>query len=285
MSLIHFVQKWNNPYFFEFIKFLNYFDTKYFYFVFFPVIWMLFGTYHGRKIFILFYLCGISNHILKRFFALVRPFHDDPSVAVIKLGEYGFPSGAAQSTMLLCLLLIYHWKSRWAWPIGIGYTLLISFSRIYLGVHYPLDIYGGWIAGAALFILYVYLFPQIEKAFRKATHLGVLVTYLVVLGLTYFPHSPKVFYYSSLAIGMAIGVFVMHHYEISIPKTRLLVKIFVQVPITILGLFIIVLCNHFISFKPAFIHDFIFLALLGFWIGYLAYYSSYIPGLFKTDAK
>ena len=285
MGLIHFVQKWNSTYFFEFVKFLNYFDTKYFYFILFPVIWMLFGTYYGRRIFFLFYLCGISNHALKQLFALVRPFHDDPSVGIVKLGGYGFPSGAAQSSILLCALLIYHWKNKWAWLIGIAYTLLISFSRIYLGVHYPLDIYGGWIAGAVLFVIYVYLFPQIERVFNKTSHLGKFITYLAFLGLTFFLHLPIFFYYSSMAIGMVVGVFLIQHLKISFPKTSLLIKILVQVPISILGLFLIILCNHTISFKPAFLHDFLFLAILGFWIGYPVYYSSYIPRLFKRNSK
>ncbi|MBK7853968.1 MAG: phosphatase PAP2 family protein [Bacteroidetes bacterium] len=38
-----------------------------------------------------------------------------------------------------------------------AYTLLVSYSRIYLGLHYPLDMMGGWVIGFILGISFAFL--------------------------------------------------------------------------------------------------------------------------------
>lgn len=280
MDFIHFVQRLDHPYFASFIKSLNYLDTKYFWLFFFPVIFMVFGRYYGKKIYFLFFLSGLSNHSLKAFFGLARPFLQDPTVGLIKIGGYGFPSGAAQSSVLLCALLITYWKNKWSIVVGIVFALMLSFSRVYLGVHYPLDIYAGWMVGAIIYMIYLTLFPIVEKLFQGASAMTTLVATVIILGLTYFFRSATIFYFSSIAIGLTFGTFFVNYYKIQFETKNLIVRVFIQVPICILGLFIINVLNAKMQFFPP-VHDFFFLLLIGIWISYFAYYSSKIPDLFK----
>jgi undecaprenyl-diphosphatase len=62
--------------------------------------------------------------------------------------DYGFPSGHAMSSMtLVAVLVILTWGSRWRWLVlivGAIFALVIGWTRLYLGVHYPSDILAGW---------------------------------------------------------------------------------------------------------------------------------------------
>jgi membrane-associated phospholipid phosphatase len=62
--------------------------------------------------------------------------------------DYGFPSGHAMSSMtLVAVLVILTWGSRWRWLVlivGAIFVLVIGWTRLYLGVHYPSDILAGW---------------------------------------------------------------------------------------------------------------------------------------------
>lgn len=78
--------------------------------------------------------------------------------ALIDADGYSFPSGhatgtaaiAAISAWMLTRWLIPRWTVRVAvWTVAIGSTLLIGFSRVYLGVHYVSDVLSGWMLGLA----------------------------------------------------------------------------------------------------------------------------------------
>jgi undecaprenyl-diphosphatase len=62
--------------------------------------------------------------------------------------DYGFPSGHAMVSMtFVAALVILSWNSRWRLFVliaGTLFVLVIGWTRLYLGVHYPSDILAGW---------------------------------------------------------------------------------------------------------------------------------------------
>ncbi|GGD39963.1 phosphatase PAP2 family protein [Pseudoxanthomonas indica] len=87
---------------------------------------------------------------------------DRPSLweSVSPESTFSFPSGHAMGSMTLAMtVFLLAWHTRWRWPVAVAalvFVLLVGLSRIYLGVHYPSDIIGGWAAGMA-WVVGVYL--------------------------------------------------------------------------------------------------------------------------------
>lgn len=87
--------------------------------------------------------------------------------------DYGFPSGHSMASMTFTVaLLILMWKTPWRNLIavlGSLFVVAIAWTRLYLGVHYPSDILGGWMLsiawalGITLIIQPNYTSPQVEK--------------------------------------------------------------------------------------------------------------------------
>jgi membrane-associated phospholipid phosphatase len=93
---------------------------------------------------------GLINRAAKALLQRVRPhLWESPAPEY----DYGFPSGHAMASMgLVVALIILSWRYPWRWwVLGIGtlYALLIGWTRLYLGVHYPSDIAAGWMASIA----------------------------------------------------------------------------------------------------------------------------------------
>ena len=67
--------------------------------------------------------------------------------------SYAFPSGHSMTSMtLVAILVILSWYRPQKWlvlTLGILYILIIAWTRLYLGVHYPSDIIAGWMLAIA----------------------------------------------------------------------------------------------------------------------------------------
>ncbi len=118
------------------------------------------GLWYGLTVLI---GAGFLNAAVKALYARVRP---DQIEHLIEQGGYAFPSGHAMGSMIIYgglffLLLRYLKSSRqhlgWEkWGLGFLFgllILLIGLSRIYLGVHYPSDVIGGFSLGFTWLLL------------------------------------------------------------------------------------------------------------------------------------
>lgn len=108
---------------------------------------------------------GLLNIAAKQFFARERPSLWE---SIAPEHNYSFPSGHAMGSMTLAaVLILLCWPTRWRWAaivLMIPFTVLVGFSRLYLGVHYPSDILAGW-AVATAWVVAVYLL-----AYRGGLH-------------------------------------------------------------------------------------------------------------------
>jgi undecaprenyl-diphosphatase len=105
-----------------------------------------------------------SVQFMKEVFQRLRPCYDPAMAESLRLvpetcgGQYGFVSTHATNAFGIAMLSILYLRARWFSISIICWALLVSFSRIYNGVHYPGDILGGIIVGLAIgFLTFAFL--------------------------------------------------------------------------------------------------------------------------------
>ncbi len=124
-----------------------------------------------RNIGIPFAVISLSSTILykvvKSVFERPRP---DVAVRIIEQGGFSFPSGHSMNGIVCFGILIYlirrYCRNR---KLADGLTVFliilitaIGFSRVYVGVHYPTDIMGGWSLGTAYLLTVICIFEKIR---------------------------------------------------------------------------------------------------------------------------
>lgn len=101
---------------------------------------------------------ALMNVILKLIFERTRPELWDQ---LILETSFSFPSGHAMISAALAFSVIaicYKTRFRWiAIYLGSAYVILIGFSRLYLGVHYPTDILAGWLVSGAWLVVVTWM--------------------------------------------------------------------------------------------------------------------------------
>ena len=105
---------------------------------------------------------ALLNLLAKQVFSRVRP---DLWISLLPETTFSFPSGHAMQSMAVGVALTaLAWHGRWRWPTlaaTLTFAVLVGFSRVYLGVHYPSDILAGWTASLAWVIGLASLFKVV----------------------------------------------------------------------------------------------------------------------------
>ncbi|NDJ84492.1 MAG: phosphatase PAP2 family protein [Chloroflexi bacterium] len=76
---------------------------------------------------------------------------------------YGLPSGHVLTAIILAGLLGLWFRRRWVWIAGVVYSLIVAWSRMYLGVHYPQDVLASMLIGPLVVGAYLQLYQYIAE--------------------------------------------------------------------------------------------------------------------------
>lgn len=99
----------------------------------------------------------VASRLIKPFVARLRPCNEpslvDQIIHRVPCGSgYSFPSAHATNHFAIAVFLIFVFYDKWkpVLPIGLAWAFIISFSQIYVGVHYPIDTMVGALLGTAI---------------------------------------------------------------------------------------------------------------------------------------
>lgn len=185
MSVLFWMESIRNPVLDAVMSFFTYFGSEILFIVLALLVFWCVDKKEGYYLLFVGFFGTILNQFLKLVCRVPRPWVRDERLTVVDgakadAGGYSFPSGHAQN-VTGTLGGIARWeKNRALRIVCIAVALLTCFSRMYLGVHTPLDVGIG--LGSAVVLIFVF-YPLMKKAADSPKTMGILLAVMSVLSL------------------------------------------------------------------------------------------------------
>ena len=163
--------------------FWMFYTTKFYWIPLYAALLFLIFKMPNPKIFILtviiialmvLFTDQVTNLFKKVLVMRLRPCHEPSLEGLVRLvkpycgGQFGYFSGHASNSMAVAVFsgLILRYRFKYLIFIMLFWSALMGYSRIYIGVHYPLDVVSGMIFGAFSGFLFYKLEKYLQNRFR-----------------------------------------------------------------------------------------------------------------------
>jgi len=200
VTLIQWLQGFRSPVLDQLALALTWLGDELFYMLAIPVLyWASRERTHRLAVVVLVTLW--LNGAAKEWAAMPRP---DPALGIAQLYEArgpGFPSGHAQGSLTFWGWLALEYPRPWFVALAVLMILGISGSRLYLGVHYPGDLLGGWALGLVVILVAAMVMGRDRRRDERGPWRWLLA---VLVPLLMFPFSPSSS--TERAVGFLIGL-------------------------------------------------------------------------------
>lgn len=105
----------------------------------------------------------ISARVLKPGIGRVRPCHELENVRLLIPcgGKHSFPSSHAANSFAAAVTLAYFYRRYTG--LGLAVAFLVGMSRVFVGVHYPGDVLGGFILGGLCAFLFLSVYQKLNR--------------------------------------------------------------------------------------------------------------------------
>ncbi|UCD98338.1 MAG: phosphatase PAP2 family protein [Chloroflexota bacterium] len=148
----------------EIISFLG---TIQFYLILIPFIYWVIDARLGFRVLLVLIGTDFLGVAFKQLLHQPRPYWIGDVQVLAEETSYGIPSTHASDSFAVWGYLAYRVNKTWLWVVTLLVVLLVGFSRMYLGVHFPTDVLGGWLLGLLGIFLVAkgegWLSPKLKK--------------------------------------------------------------------------------------------------------------------------
>ena len=172
-----------------------------------------FGKFVGLNILV----ANVWNPLIKNVFLRLRPYFVSDKIDLLRLIDssadkydvaaqgYSFPSGHSSGAVSVYGSLAAHEKkNRLLLVIAILLPLLVGFSRVVVGAHYPTDVLAGWLLG----LIVILLIPRLQARIKNRWLFYGLLLLLCLPGFFYCTSDD---YFTSF--GMLLGLILAFPFE------------------------------------------------------------------------
>jgi len=132
-----------------------------------------------------FLLSGVLAQLLKRLVEAPRPpvVLDHVYVLGDSLSRHSFPSGHAASlgAMAITFMLFFGWKTWQSW-LAVTLCAVAAYGRMYVGVHFPIDVWVGLSLGVvSAWLCWSYVHQQAKKTWQSSVNVWYSVAFLLLI--------------------------------------------------------------------------------------------------------
>lgn len=181
MSVLYFLEGLRTPFLDSFFSLITLFGEETLFMAIGLIVFWCFDKHQGYYLLCIGFLGTVLNQFLKMVFRIPRPWIKDPLFTIVESAKdaatgYSFPSGHTQTSVGMFAGIARWNRPRLLRAVMIALCILVPLSRMYLGVHTPMDV-GVSVLLALLFVLVGY------PLFQRAKHDPRLM-YGILLSLT-----------------------------------------------------------------------------------------------------
>ncbi len=183
MELLYFFEKIRNPFLDAFFSVITRLGEETIFIALGILIFWCVNKKQGYYLLFVGFIGTVLNQFLKLWFRIPRPWVKDPDFTIVESAKgaatgYSFPSGHTQSSVGLYGGIARWNKQKWLRIVGIVLCVLVPLSRLYLGVHTPLDVGVSLIIALALVFG---LYPIFKKSTNQIRAIRILLISTLVL--------------------------------------------------------------------------------------------------------
>jgi membrane-associated phospholipid phosphatase len=212
------IQEWRTPFLNRFFLGVTALGDAPFYIMLLPLLYWCVHKQVALGLTFVYLSSTYVNNLLKSIFAIPRPGDEALAPLLEKAGiaervrpladtyDPSWPSNHAQGSTVTWGYLASRLPRNWTWIVAAVLIALVSFSRLFLGVHFPQDVIAGILIGAAYLGLWIALEPRARDTvgtWSFGARLGAVIAIPVVALILFSDYDSARL--NGVIVGMGVG--------------------------------------------------------------------------------